>query len=33
MRVIPGFVRVPTTPGGQVSERTLLDHLYTYAWL
>jgi NCS1 family nucleobase:cation symporter-1 len=30
--VIPGFVRAATTPGGQVSDPTFLDHLYTYAW-
>ena len=30
--VIPGFVRAAMTPGGQVSNPTLLDHLYTYAW-
>ena len=30
--VVPGFVRAATTPGGVVSNPTLLDHLYTYAW-
>jgi NCS1 family nucleobase:cation symporter-1 len=30
--VVPGFVRAATTPGGQVSDPTLLDSLYTYAW-
>jgi NCS1 family nucleobase:cation symporter-1 len=30
--VIPGFVRAATTPGGQVADPTLFDHLYTYAW-
>lgn len=30
--VVPGFIRAATTPGGQVSNPTLLDHLYTYAW-
>jgi len=30
--VVPGFLRAATTPGGQVSDPTFLDHLYTYAW-
>jgi len=30
--VVPGFLRAATTPGGQVSNPTFLDHLYTYAW-
>jgi NCS1 family nucleobase:cation symporter-1 len=30
--VAPGFVRAAATPGGQVSNPTLLDSLYTYAW-
>ncbi|HEX3183511.1 MAG TPA: NCS1 family nucleobase:cation symporter-1 [Pyrinomonadaceae bacterium] len=30
--VVPGFIRAATTPGGQVSNPTFLDHLYTYAW-
>src|SRR5688500_11313823 len=30
--VVPGFIRAATTPGGQVSNPTSLDHLYTYAW-
>jgi nucleobase:cation symporter-1, NCS1 family len=30
--VVPGFVRAATTPGGQVSEPTLFDSLYTHAW-
>lgn len=30
--VVPGFLRAASTPGGQVSDPTLLDHLYTYAW-
>jgi NCS1 family nucleobase:cation symporter-1 len=30
--VIPGFVRAAMTPGGQVIDPTLFDHLYTYAW-
>jgi nucleobase:cation symporter-1, NCS1 family len=30
--VVPGFVRAATTPGGQVSDPTVLDSLYTYAW-
>jgi NCS1 family nucleobase:cation symporter-1 len=30
--VIPGFLRAATTPGGQVSDPTLFDHLYTHAW-
>jgi NCS1 family nucleobase:cation symporter-1 len=30
--VVPGFIRAATTPGGQVPNPTLFDHLYTYAW-
>jgi NCS1 family nucleobase:cation symporter-1 len=30
--VVPGFVRAATTPGGQVANPNLWDHLYTYAW-
>jgi nucleobase:cation symporter-1, NCS1 family len=30
--VVPGFVRAATTPGGQVSDPTLFDSLYTHAW-
>jgi NCS1 family nucleobase:cation symporter-1 len=30
--VVPGFVRAAMTPGGQVSDPTLFDHLYTHAW-
>ena len=30
--VVPGFVRAASTPGGQVSNPTFFDHLYTYAW-
>ncbi len=30
--VVPGFIRAATTPNGQVSNPTFLDHLYTYAW-
>ena len=30
--VLPGFVRAALTPGGQVTNPTLLDSLYTYAW-
>jgi nucleobase:cation symporter-1, NCS1 family len=30
--VVPGFLRAASTPGGQVGNPTLLDHLYTYAW-
>jgi len=30
--VVSGFLRAATTPGGQVSNPTFLDHLYTYAW-
>ena len=30
--VVPGFIRAASTPGGQVSNPNLLDHLYTYAW-
>jgi nucleobase:cation symporter-1, NCS1 family len=30
--VVPGFIRAALTPGGQVANPNLLDHLYTYAW-
>lgn len=30
--VVPGFLRAAFTPGGQVADPGLLDHLYTYAW-
>lgn len=30
--VIPGFIRAAMTPGGQVADPTLFDHLYTHAW-
>ena len=30
--VVPGFLRAASTPGGQVSDPTFLDSLYTYAW-
>jgi NCS1 family nucleobase:cation symporter-1 len=30
--VVPGFIRAATTPGGVVSNPTLFDRLYTYAW-
>jgi len=30
--VAPGFVRAALTPGGQVADPGLLDHLYTCAW-
>jgi NCS1 family nucleobase:cation symporter-1 len=30
--VVPGFLRAATTPGGQITNPTLLDTLYTYAW-
>jgi len=30
--VVPGFIRAALTPGGQVPNPNLLDHLYTYAW-
>jgi NCS1 family nucleobase:cation symporter-1 len=30
--VVPGFVRAATTPGGQVTNPTAWDTLYTYAW-
>jgi NCS1 family nucleobase:cation symporter-1 len=30
--VVPGFLRAATTPGGQVTNPTLLDSLYAYAW-
>ena len=30
--VVPGFIRAALTPGGVVEGKTILDHLYTYAW-
>jgi NCS1 family nucleobase:cation symporter-1 len=30
--VVPGFIRAAMTPGGQVENPGLFDHLYTYAW-
>lgn len=30
--VVPGFLRAAMTPGGQVSDATFFDSLYTYAW-
>jgi NCS1 family nucleobase:cation symporter-1 len=30
--VIPGFLRAASTPGGQITNPTLVDSLYTYAW-
>ena len=30
--VVPGFVCAAMTPGGQVTNPNILDHLYTYAW-
>jgi NCS1 family nucleobase:cation symporter-1 len=30
--VVPGFLRAAMTPGGQVANPGLFDHLYTYAW-
>ncbi|MGI9166325.1 MAG: NCS1 family nucleobase:cation symporter-1 [Pyrinomonadaceae bacterium] len=30
--VVPGFVRAATTPGGQVTDPSLFDTIYTYAW-
>ena len=30
--VTPGFVRAALTPGGQVTDPTFVDVLYTYAW-
>jgi NCS1 family nucleobase:cation symporter-1 len=30
--VVPGFLRAAMTPGGQVANPNLFDHLYTYAW-
>jgi len=30
--VVPGFVRAAITPGGQVTNPTVFDTLYTYAW-
>ncbi len=30
--VVPGFIRAVMTPGGQVANPGVFDHLYTYAW-
>jgi NCS1 family nucleobase:cation symporter-1 len=30
--VVPGFLRAAVTPGGQVTNPTIFDSLYTYAW-
>jgi NCS1 family nucleobase:cation symporter-1 len=30
--VVPGFLRAALTPGGQVANPGLFDHIYTYAW-
>jgi NCS1 family nucleobase:cation symporter-1 len=30
--VVPGFLHAATTPGGNVANPTVLDHLYRYAW-
>ena len=30
--VVPGFIRAAMTPGGQVADPNLFDHVYTYAW-
>lgn len=30
--VVPGFLRAAMTPGGQVSDPTMWDSLYVYAW-
>ena len=30
--VVPGFIRAAMTPGGQVANPGIFDHLYTYAW-
>ena len=30
--VVPGFIRAVMTPGGQVANPGLFDHVYTYAW-
>jgi NCS1 family nucleobase:cation symporter-1 len=30
--VVPGFIRAALTPGGQVANPGLFDHIYTYAW-
>ncbi|CAN5910903.1 NCS1 family nucleobase:cation symporter-1 [soil metagenome] len=30
--VVPGFIHAAMTPGGNVANPTLLDHLYQYAW-
>jgi NCS1 family nucleobase:cation symporter-1 len=29
---VPGFLRAAATPGGQVAQPNMTDHLYTYAW-
>jgi NCS1 family nucleobase:cation symporter-1 len=30
--VVPGFIRAAMTPGGNVANPSLFDHLYQYAW-
>ena len=30
--VVPGFIHAAMTPGGNVANPSLLDHLYQYAW-
>ena len=30
--VVPGFIRAAMTPGGNVANPALVDHLYQYAW-
>jgi nucleobase:cation symporter-1, NCS1 family len=30
--VVPGFLRAARTPGGQIANPGIFDHLYTYAW-
>ncbi len=30
--VVPGFIRAVSTPGGQVANPGMFDHIYTYAW-
>jgi NCS1 family nucleobase:cation symporter-1 len=30
--VIPGFIRAVSTPGGNVTDPSLFDHIYSYAW-
>ncbi|MDP1860539.1 MAG: cytosine permease, partial [Gemmatimonadaceae bacterium] len=30
--VVPGFIRAATTPGGNVANPNLFDHVYQYAW-